>query len=105
MGEINIEIDGIWCPECRMLHRTLRWHDKYDDWLMNRREEWEKIKKKLPALVGDAVYVDKLPALGLEEMSEPMACNICGSLTHFRDSENHIPVCSDKCHDEARETK
>ena len=36
---IKIEIDGIWCKKCQELHPTLFWHEKYNDYELNRKEK------------------------------------------------------------------
>ena len=43
---INCVLDGIWCPKCKTLHPTLYWHNKYNDYLLNRKEQFEEMKNK-----------------------------------------------------------
>ena len=93
---IDIEIDGIWCPECRKLHPTLFWHDKYDTYELNRYERWIMEKKKRPKLFENADYEDDLPVKDLEEC-DMGKCVICGALTHFRRLSNKHYVCCDEC--------
>ena len=93
---INIEIDGIWCPKCRDFHPVLYWHEKYDDYEMNRHKSWLETKKKHPLLFQDAEYVDTLPDLDLEECTVGL-CVICKTPTHFRRISNGHYVCSNEC--------
>ena len=94
---IDVWIDGIWCRKCRDLHPTLYWHDKYDDYLLDRREQWEESKKKRPALYGDAEYVDDLPVHGLKQEDVRGPCAVCGCETYFKHLQMDKYVCSDEC--------
>lgn len=94
---INCEIDGIWCPKCKELHPTLYWHQKYNDYLLNRREVFEENKKKRPKLFGDAEYTDSLFMKELEESSEMGKCVCCEGETFFKNTKTGNFVCSDEC--------
>ncbi len=83
MGDVDIEIDGFWCKKCEELHPTLYWHEKFDEYLRNRRKEWDYQKNIRPNLFKNAVYQDCLPNLGLTEQSFQEACVSCGELTYF----------------------
>lgn len=50
MGDVDIEIDGFWCKKCEELHPTLYWHEKFDEYLRNRRKEWDYQKNIRPNL-------------------------------------------------------
>lgn len=93
---INIEIDGIWCPNCRHFHPTLFWHEKYDSYKMDRYEHWLKNKEKRPLLFQNTEYEDTLPVLDLEECDIGL-CVICKTPTHFKRLSNGHYVCSDEC--------
>ena len=94
---INFESEGIYCSKCNDLHPTLMWHDKYDDYLMNRKERWEENKEKRPQLFGSAEYTDSLAIKGLEECTSAGSCMICSTDTHFISVKTGHYVCSDEC--------
>ena len=102
---ITCEIDGIWCPKCRELHPTLMWHEKYNDYELNRKERFEENKRKRPNLFKDAKYVDNLYIKELEEMKEQGNCIVCNDLTYFKDLKLGNYVCSDECKYKNRENK
>ena len=97
MGEVDIEIDGFWCKECEELHPTLFWHEKFDNYLRNRREVWEQQKKARPNLFKDALYEDRLPILGLTEQRHRGTCVSCGHLTYFTSLKTKQFICSNEC--------
>ncbi|HEM5988478.1 TPA: hypothetical protein U2B37_000552 [Streptococcus suis] len=97
MGEVDIEIDGFWCKKCEELHPTLYWHEKFDEYLRNRREEWDYQKNIRPNLFKTAVYQDCLPNLGLTEQSFQEACVSCGELTYFTSLKTKQFICSNEC--------
>lgn len=93
---INIEIDGIWCKKCQELHPTLFWHEKYNDYELNRKEKWkEMMKKHFPN--ENVEYKDTLPIKNLEECKEQGSCIICNTLTYFKHTITNHYVCSDEC--------
>ena len=94
---INVEIDLLPCNKCNKWHPTLYWHDKYDDYLLDRYEKWLESKKKRPKLFKGAVYVDSLPAKGLEERELQGNCCVCGHKTYFVSVRTKRYVCSDEC--------
>lgn len=94
---INVVIDGIYCKRCNDLHPTLYWHNKYDDYLLDRREKWEKDKKKRPKLYGNVEYNDPLPTYGLKQEETRGPCVICGYETFFKSLETDEYVCSNEC--------
>lgn len=94
---IDIELDLFPCDKCDEWHPTLHWHDKYDNYLLNRRERFEETKAKRPILFSDAEYHEVLPTLQLIEDKNQNNCCICGCVTHFINRITLHPVCSDEC--------
>lgn len=94
---INCVLDGIWCPKCKTLHPTLYWHNKYNNYLLNRKEQFEEIKKQRPQLLKDAKYIDTLPSKNLEEEKIEGNCIICNSKTFFKSTLTNHYICSDEC--------
>ena len=95
---VCIDIDGIWCKKCNKLHPTLMWHDKYNNYLLDRREQWqEAIDKHFKNIVKDAEYIDNLPYKNLEEKNIEGECVICKSKTFFTILNTNTYVCSDEC--------
>ena len=94
---IICEPDGIWCSKCKTLHPTLFWHEKYNDYELNRKENFEENKRKRPQLFKDASYIDYLPQKNLFENKEMGKCIICGELTYFQHTLTNNFVCSDEC--------
>ncbi|WP_153055809.1 hypothetical protein [Streptococcus suis] len=97
MGEVNLEIDGIWCPTCMEMHPALLWHEKFDSYLLKRRVVWEQQTKKRPNLFIGAVYKDRIPSLGLMEHRRKGTCVCCGEWTHFSDLKTKQFICSLEC--------
>ena len=87
---LDIQVDGIWCPKCKTLHPTLYWHDKYDDWLKNKKERHPSICEKF------GINIDYLHGLSIVEC-ETSNCIVCGAKTNYADEETGNPVCSDEC--------
>lgn len=94
---ITVEIDGYYCKTCQQWHSLLSRHEKFDSYLLNRKEKFEEAKKKRPMLFGDAEFVDTLPARKLEENNAQEPCAVCGDLTFFRNAITKHFVCSEKC--------
>lgn len=94
---VNIILDGCWCPKCKDFHPTVFWHKKYDEYELDRYEQFLEMKRKRPQLMKDAVYTDHLPSKGLVEHSESKKCAICGTMTHFSSIKTGRYVCSDEC--------
>lgn len=94
---VNVYIDGIWCNDCRRMHPTLKWHQKYNEYELNRKEKWEEEKAKRPSLFNDAEYEDTLSVKGLIENESEQPCIICGHDTYFSNIKTGNYVCSDKC--------
>ena len=94
---ITCEIDGIWCPKCRKMHPTLFWHDKYKDYELNRKENFEENKKKRPLLFKNSEFIDNLSSKNLEQMQMEDNCIICGTKTFFKDITTQHYVCCDEC--------
>ena len=93
---IYAEIDGVWCNSCKQFHPTLMWHEKYNNYLLDRKEKWEKmIKKHFPD--ENVKYIDKIIALGLDEDKDIHKCIICESDTNFKNVKTGNFVCCDKC--------
>ncbi len=93
---ICVEIDGVWCNTCKQFHPTLMWHEKYNNYLLDRKEKWEKmIEKHFSGC--DVKYIDKLPILSLTESKETGKCIICGSDTNFKNIKTGNFVCCDMC--------
>lgn len=97
MGEIDSIIDGVFCQKCGTLHPKLHWHEKFNDYLLDKEQIWLEAKKKRPNLFKDAVYKESLSVLVLEEMQSAQACRICGHETNFCHRIKKIPVCSNDC--------
>ena len=96
-GVINIICDGFYCKACNDFHPTLKWHEKYDEYLLDRKEQWEMNKKKRPNLFKNAIYVDSLNVHELEEERIQEKCFICGNKTHFKNILTGHYVCSNEC--------
>lgn len=96
---INIEIDGIWCPKCREMHPSLFWHNKYNDYLKDRKERYYKNLERFykeKNLIPE--FEDNLERLGLCETVEGK-CVICRSLTNFKSIETGNYICCNECKD------
>ena len=103
LHEVNIEIDGIYCPQCKVLHPTLMWHEKYNDYL----DKDTYIKECIISLKrfninetdGELLksYYDYLKAKGIELSQESHKCCICGCNTRFINKKTSHYVCSDEC--------
>ena len=87
---VNVEIDGVWCPKCKTFHPTLYWHEKYNDWLVNRKNKHPEICKRFKI---NTHYLDGM------DVSECMSskCVVCGDITNYTDKQTGDPVCSDEC--------
>lgn len=95
---ITVYDDGVWCKKCNKFHPTLMWHEKYNNYELNRREEWEKsIEKHFPMYKDTAEFIDSLPIKGLMEDSVEGECEICKDKTFFRELTTKKYVCSDEC--------
>jgi len=94
---VNVIIDGVPCSKCGKLHPTLSWHDKYDDYLLDRKTKWDEAKAKRPQLFKNAVYKDKLELYGLKEKEEQGKCEVCGCMTYFVNVTTNHYVCSKEC--------
>lgn len=93
---VNVIIDGIWCDKCKEMHPYLFYHEKFDDYELNRKEQWEKSINK--HFSNEHIeYVDTLPMKGLKEENTPGKCIICNTLTHFKNLETDHYVCSNEC--------
>ena len=87
---VDIQIDGIWCPKCKTLHQTLYWHEKYNDWLMKRKEKHPEICKRFGI---NTNYLEGMPVIE----SKNGKCVVCGCNTDYVDKETGLSVCSDEC--------
>lgn len=108
---LNIEIDGIWCNECKDFHPTLFWHDKYGfrNTDAGIRRSIENLAKKAPKLFRiDDLSEDKKRKViditakkNIEDKSIIDAdignCVICGYETQFISKKTRRHVCSDEC--------
>ena len=93
---INVQIDGIWCKKCQQIHPTLFWHEKYDNYELNRKVKWlENMKKHFPN--EKLEYKDTLYIKDLEECNNIGSCIICGTKTHFKHTTTKNYICSDEC--------
>ena len=93
---INVKLDGIYCKECNTLHPTLFWHKKYNDYELNREENYHKMMiKHFPNI--EYTYKDNLYIKNLEETKELNECVICKTLTYFKHISTNNYVCSDEC--------
>ena len=93
--------DGVYCPQCKDVHPTLKWHEKYDDYEMREtmRAEWEAAVAKRPNLLGGTLFEDfyRWNSRGLVEHEESSPCAVCGCATHFSDPDSGFCVCGDEC--------
>ena len=108
---LNIEIDGIWCNECKDIHQTLFWHDKYGfrNTDAGIRRSIENLAKKAPKLfrIDDLSEDEKRKVIditvqsNIEDKSIIDAdignCIICGYETQFISKKTRRHVCSDEC--------
>lgn len=95
---VNIEIDGYYCKKCEEWHPELFWHEKYNDYEMNREERYRKaIKRFLKDGELEPPFEDTLAIRGLEECSESGECIICKYNTFFKSLRTGNFVCSKKC--------
>lgn len=98
---IMVDIDGIWCKKCQKMHPTLMWHEKYNDYELDRYEKWKKmIDKHFPNLKDGDVYPefkDSLSVKGLKENNEKGVCIICKTPTYFKSLKTDEFVCCDEC--------
>lgn len=94
---VDIKIDGIWCKKCKALHPTLMWHEKYDDYELNKDKVEEDIKKHFSNydLKTNRSKILKIKELCIQEEQKP--CNICGCKTFFTNMKTSHYVCSDEC--------
>lgn len=101
--EINIELDGFYCPTCNDLHPTLLWHDPYDDYATReiRFADWQESRRERPALLHDAVFQESIAYLGVTEHDSSAPCTICGRQTRFTDANADNRICSAECKDAA----
>lgn len=70
---------------------------KYNDYLLNRKEDWMKKKELHPGIYKNAEYTDTLPLHDLKQEDEQGRCEICGTLTYFKSLGDDVYVCSDEC--------
>ena len=91
MGEVNVVIDGIFCNKCNVMHPTLYWHEKYNDYLPKRKEKHAMLAEKY------GVTTHYLSALGLMEATTEVECVICGAPTNYKSVDNNGYVCCDEC--------
>ena len=102
-GEIDIEIDGIYCPKCNDLHPTLFWHEQYEEylerelWIMNHKRAVERFRMTLSAEQLAKSYDDHLRGLSLTLDKMPGECVVCATPTHFRHAVTGHYLCSDEC--------
>lgn len=87
---VDIQIDGVWCPKCKTLHQTLYWHEKYNDWLIRRKEKHPEICKRFGI---NTYYLDDMDVIECNTSK----CVICGEETNYIDKQTGKPVCSDEC--------
>ena len=87
---IDIEIDGVWCPKCKTLHPTLYWHEKYDNWLVKRKEKHPEICQRF------GINTNYLDGMSVIE-SKGGKCVVCGCDTDYADKKTRVSVCSDEC--------
>lgn len=81
--KVSIEIDGIYCPKCNVIHSTLMWYEKYNDYLD--KDEYIKeciiVSKRFDINETDEeqlkFYYDHLNAIGIELSQEFNKCCIC----------------------------
>ena len=101
--EVSIEIDGIYCPQCKSLHPTLYWHEKFDDYL----DEKKYIKKLADAYKKMGVIVSNkqiqthfsqhLEMVGIKRALNTNKCIVCNSTTQFKNIKTNNFVCSNEC--------
>lgn len=102
-GEIDVEIDGIYCPKCHELHPTLHWHDKYEEylernqWIRSHKKAVERFKISLSPEQLSKAYDDHLGVLGLILDETHGECVVCANHTHFRHAVTGHFLCSDEC--------
>lgn len=100
MAEINIEIDGVYCPRCNDLHPTLLWHERYDNYAKAeiRLAEWQRARAERSLLFGDCDPPAVSSAcFGVVENDRKAPCVMCGVTTCFTDEESGERVCCAEC--------
>lgn len=71
--------------------------EKYDNYLLNRKENWEKRKKLHPEIYKNAEYEDTLPLRDLKQEDGQGHCVVCDTMTYFKSLSDDVYVCSDEC--------
>jgi len=104
MAEIDIEIDGIYCPKCKCLHPTLFWHEKYcnyldkEKWIENHQKTIQKFRNLYDGDIDfNLAYKQELASKNLLLSNVEGNCVICGCKTIFVHSKTDNFVCSDEC--------
>ena len=81
--EVSIEIDGIYCPKCKVIRPTLLCHEKYNEYLDKYKyiKEHIIISRRFNINESDEellkFYYDHLNAIGIELSQESNKCCIC----------------------------
>lgn len=104
--EIDIILDGIYCPRCRDLHPTLFWHNKYEDYIETKSEEtWiaEQIQRakrfgfECSEETAREMYLADKQSSPIYRAKESGKCQMCFESTHFVHKATGNYICSDEC--------
>lgn len=87
---VDIIVDGIYCSKCNDMHPSLFWHEKYNDYLSNRKKSHKKICKKF------GIKTHYLNGLNLKKCKSGK-CVICGCMTNYKDTRTKKYICSNEC--------